>query len=210
MVGPISEYISKGDKFDVVLTDGTTLCDFAIDHVHCGTGYRPLPEFIQVLNAERKHTPFTSKEVVPWRVPALHRLIMYAYNPSLAFIGAPVVYTPFTVADVGSTWLSLAWRGEVPYPDTHEGRLAYEKERLEVIEKRRSELDNPSSLMVFNVMGQDEQNYAASFREDVVKARPGLDKLLPVWNDEKTLERETMFKTKRCALEYARDNPSGV
>jgi len=64
--------------------------------------------------------------------------------------------------------------GEVPYPDTHEGRLAYEKERLEVIEKRRLELDNPSSLMVFNVMGQDEQDYAASFREDVVKARPGL------------------------------------
>ena len=206
MVAPVSKYIPKGpNKFDGVLVDGTVLRD--LDYVHCGTGYRPLPNFIHVLDKKGKHEPFTSEEIVPWRVPSLHRLVMYADNPTLAFIGAPMVYTPFTVADVASTWLALAWLGETPYPSTPDGRLVYEQERLRLTEKRRKETENPSSLMVFNVMGQDEQEYAAQFRRDIVKVRPELDEELPVWNDEMTEKREAMFKTKYHALEYARDHP---
>jgi hypothetical protein len=207
MVGPVSRYIQKGvNKFDAVLTDGTTLRD--LDYVYCGTGYKPLSNFIHVLDeAGVDHIPFTSDKVYPYRVPNLHRLAMYAHNPSLAFIGAPMVFTPFTVADVVSSWLALAWRGEVPYPDTPKERLVYERERLRKIAKICSEMENPTSFLTFSVMAADEQGYAASFREEVVKARPELDAVLPIWNDEKTEAREAMFKTKYYALEYARDHP---
>ena len=206
MVAPVSKYILKSpSKFDAVLVDRTILRD--LDFVHCGTGYRPLPNFIHVLDKTGKHKPFTSEEVVPWRVPSLHRLVMYANNPSLAFIGAPMVYTPFTVADVVGTWLALAWLGETPYPSTPEGRLLYEWDRLRLTEKRRKKMENPSSFIVFSVMGEDEQEYAAQFRKDIVKVRPELDSELPVWNDEMTAKREAMFKTKYRALEYLRDHP---
>jgi hypothetical protein len=207
MVPPVSRYIPKGiDKFDALLADGTTLTD--LDCVYCGTGYKPLPNFIHVLDESGiSHVPFTSDEIHPYRVPKLHRLIMYACNPSLAFIGAPMVYTPFIIADVVSTWLALAWRGETPYPDTVEGRLAYEQERLRKIEEIRSEMEDPTSFLTFSVMGSDEQGYAASLREEVVKARPELDYVLPIWNDERTKVREAMSQTKYSALEYARDHP---
>jgi len=205
MVSPVSRYIPKGaDKFDALLADGTTLTD--LDHVYCGTGYRPLPDFIHVLDEGGiNQIPFTSNEVYPYRVPSLHRLVLYAHNPSLAFMGAPMVYTPFIVADVVSTWLALTWRSEIPYPDTLEGRLAYERERLCKIAKSRSEMEDPTSFLTFSTMASDEQGYAASFREEVVMVRPEMDHVLPIWNDEKTEVREAMFRTKYDALEYARD-----
>ena len=110
MVALVSMYNLKGpNKFDAVVVDRTITRD--LDFAHCGTGY------IHVLDKTGKHDPFTSQEIVPWRVPSLH-LVMYA---SLAFIGAPMVYTPFTVADVVSTWI-----GETPYPSAREG-LVYEQ-----------------------------------------------------------------------------------
>lgn len=206
MVAPVARYIPKDvGKFDALLADGTILSE--LDYVHCGTGYKPLPAFIHVLDEDEiNHIPFTSDEVYPYRVPTLHRLAMYARNPSLAFIGAPMVYTPFTVADVVSTWLALAWRREVAYPDSQEGRLAFERERLSKIAKMRSEMKDPTSFLSFSIMAADEQEYAAGFREDVVKARPELDSVLPIWNDERTEAREAMFKTKYHALNYARDH----
>ena len=210
MVPPVSKYIPKGsEKFDAILTDGTILTD--LDYVHCGTGYRPLPCFIHVLDKsddKGKHKPFTSKDVVPWRIPYLHRLVLYAYNPSLAFTGAGRFYTPFIIADLVSTWLALAWRGEVTYPDTPEERLIFERERLALIAKRRGKMDDPSSLLAYHMMTLDEQEYASEFRREIVKVRPELDKVLPVWSDEKMEERKVMLtKTKYFALEYARDHP---
>ena len=201
MVAPVSKYIIKpsdeGDKFDAHLSDGTILAD--LDNVQLGTGYRPFPSFIRVFGhfpEDHLHVPIIRKDTSPYRVPYLHRLIMYAYNPSLAFIGLPVAYTPFTIADVASTWLSLAWRGETSYPGTNEGRLLYEQERLTVIDDWQRQMDHPTSLMVFNVLGPDEQKYARMLKEDIVKARPEFDNILPVWSDERTVVREAMSKTK--------------
>ncbi|KIJ93838.1 hypothetical protein K443DRAFT_12563 [Laccaria amethystina LaAM-08-1] len=115
-------------------------------------------------------------------------------------MGSLMAYTPFTVADVVSTWLALAWLGETSYPDTAEGSLEFEKERLAAVEKQRAGMDNPSSLMVYNVLGGDEQEYARALKADVVNARPELLQ----WNDKRTKVREAMHKTKYDALEYAR------
>ena len=205
----MAKYIVKstpqGDMIDVKLTDGTHILD--IDMVEVGTGYKPYPEFIRVLKPgddSTQHTTLISEPTIPHRIPLLHRLILYAYNPSLAFVGAPMAFTPFTMADVVSTWLALAWLGEASYPDTVEGRLEFEKERLAAVEKRRAGMDNPSSLMVYSVLGGDEQEYARALKEDVVHARPEFAAVLPEWNDERTKVREAMHKTKYDALEYAK------
>ena len=115
-----------------------------------------------------------------------------------------MAFTPFTIADVVSTWLALAWLGETSYPDTVEGRLEFEKERPAAVEKRRVGMDNPSSLMVYSVLGADEQEYARALKADVVNARLELAAVLPEWNDERTKVREAMHKTKCDALESAK------
>jgi len=148
--------------------------------------------------------PLISESIIPHRIPSLHRLILYTYDPSLAFMGTPMAFTPFTVADVASTWLALAWLGETSYPDTVKGRLAFEKERLAAVEKRHAGMDNLSSLMVYSILGGDEQEYARALKADVVNARPELEAVLPEWNDERTKVQEAMHKTKFKALEYAR------
>ena len=86
----MAKYIVKstpeGDKIDVTLTNGTDILD--IDMVQVGTGYKPSPAFIRVLKPrdETQHTPLISESIIPHRIPSLHRLILYAYNPSLAFV----------------------------------------------------------------------------------------------------------------------------
>ena len=96
------------------------------------------------------------------------------------------------MSDVVSTWLALAWLGETSYPDTVDGRLEFEKERLAAVEKRRAGMVNPSSLMVYSVLGSDEQEYARALKEAVVNARPELAVVLPEWNVERTMVREAM------------------
>ncbi|TFK33754.1 hypothetical protein BDQ12DRAFT_614699 [Crucibulum laeve] len=214
MVAPVAKYILKsttdGDKFDVTLTDGKELKDF--DTVWIGTGYKPHPNFIHVLDPsdkiKSKHVSLTAESTSHTRVPWLHRFILYAYNPSLAFIGAPMVYTPFTIADLVSTWLSLAWRGEIAYPDTAEGRLVFEKERIDFIDKWRAEMDNPSSLMVFSVLGPDEEEYGRALKAEIVDARPELKNILTEWSEERTKLRETTYPLKYKALVWTRDQQS--
>ena len=104
-------------------------------------------------------------------------------------------------------WLSLAWTHECPYPTTPLGRLQYEADRLAVIQQRRAEMTNPTSFLTFSVMAQDEESYGAGLRGDVVAARPGLDEVLPVWDQKTTEERTTMHGLKLESLIYTRDNP---
>jgi len=80
--------------------------------------------------------------------------------------------------------------------------LEFEKERLAAVEKWRAGMDNPSSLMVYNVLGSDEQEYARASKADVVSVRPVLAAGLPEWNDERTKLREAMHKTKYVAVRY--------
>ncbi|RDB29939.1 Thiol-specific monooxygenase [Hypsizygus marmoreus] len=227
MVAPVSKYLlhpsadSSAPKIEVHLTDGTVLQN--IDTVFVGTGYKPFPSFVHVLSHQSPSTlntvadgsdstistptlaPIVSPSTNPHRVPSLHRHILYAHNPSLAFIGAPMSHTPFTLADVASTWLALAWAGGVAFPDTAEGRLEFERERLTTIEQRRAASENPSVFVSYSVLVTDEQGYAAGLREDVVSVNPELDAILPVWSNERTTLRESMWPVKLEALRYARE-----
>ncbi|KAF9526802.1 hypothetical protein CPB83DRAFT_794326 [Crepidotus variabilis] len=212
IVAPVSKFVLKPSKsqFDVILSDGTTLED--LDVVYCGTGYKPMTTFISVLDPskplEPTLIPLGSDSVTPARIPSLHRIIMYAHNPTLGFVGAIYVYTPFIMADVASTWLTLAWCNECPYPPTPSGRLQFENDRLALVKERRASMESPTSFLTYSVMGPDEQGYATGLREDIVEARPELDKVLPVWNNETIQVRDGMFKTKYEALVYARDRLS--
>ncbi|KAF8659935.1 hypothetical protein AX16_001671 [Volvariella volvacea WC 439] len=212
MVAPIKQYTLQSGKITAELTDGTTLDD--IDVVLYGTGYAPRADFVRIFDPSppssssstpRPLIPLTSPSITPFRVPHLHRHILYAYNPSLAFIGSTLAFTPFTIADLASTWLALAWSRQLAYPRTPAERLVYESERLAAVSAYRATMDTPSSLMVYNVLGEHEQEYAIGLRGDVERARRDLADKLPVWSEERTKEREGMYPLKLKALEWARE-----
>lgn len=217
-VAPVAKYLvnssSSNPKIDVHLVDGTVLND--IDAVLVGTGYRPYPDFIHVLDVcpqdgVHKMVPLVSPSTAPPRIPSLYKHILYAHNPSLAFIAAPMTFTPFTLADVGSTWLALAWTGKLPYPDAVEGRLGFELERIKLIEKRKEESgENPTAFLNYMVLGPDEQLYAQGLKNDVAEARKDLKDVLPEWSDEKVRLREAMSSVKLEALQYLKDNPDSL
>lgn len=213
-VAPVAKYLvnaSSPPKIDVHLTDGIILND--IDVVLLGTGYKPYPDFIHVLDTsseagDQKLTPLVSSSTTPPRIPSLHRHILYAHNPSLAFINAPMTFTPFTLADVSSTWLTLAWTRKLPYPDTVQGRLAFEVERIRVIAERKAQSgDNPTAFLTYMVLGPDEQEYAQGLKDDVVAVRGDLKDVLPEWSDDKVKLREAMQSVKLEALRVHRDDP---
>lgn len=199
---------AAGPKVEALLTDGTLLRD--IDVVLVGTGYKPCSAFVHVLSPTPGRPPTLTPLVAPPgtqnRVPGLHRHILYAHNPTLAFIGAPFSHTPLTLADVASTWLALAWHGRIAYPDTAEGRLVSEAERLALVAARRAAYDNPTVFVAYSVLAEDEQAYASALRADVVRAEGALDAVLSVWNDERTRAREAMWAVKRDSLQHAKDN----
>ena len=223
MVAPVSKYTLQETNdgrtlVEAVLNDGTVISD--IDIVIFGTGYRPYPSFVHVLNRNEdvtsQHiTPLASLSIKPYRVPSVHRHILYAYNPTLAFVGLPMSFTPFTIADVTSTWLALAWSrpnsNHPPiYPETVTDRLQFEQERVKTIEEWLSMTENPTCFLSYNVLALGEQNYAAGLRKDVVDRRPRLDSVLPVWSDEKTKEREAMYPLRLQVLQHKRDHGQDV
>ncbi|KAK7047478.1 hypothetical protein VNI00_006709 [Paramarasmius palmivorus] len=217
-VAPVQSYTHEHttNKITVHLENGTIIED--IDHVIVGTGYRPYPSFVHV-RSEGELAPLMSENISPHRVPSLHRHILYAPNPSLAFIGSCMAYTPFTVNDIASSWLALVWTGEIPVPDTVEDRLQFEKDRLAAIEKGRKEWADslvtagehdsralPSSLMQYSVLAAAEEEYAGGLRGEVVRARPEWGSSYVEWNDDRRVWRERMYPMKFEALKWAREN----
>ncbi|THU81270.1 FAD/NAD(P)-binding domain-containing protein [Dendrothele bispora CBS 962.96] len=103
------------------------------------------PTTLDPSDSENANSKPALSSVLTNRIPLLHRHILYAPSPSLAFILSMAAYTPFTIADVSSCWLALAWStgkgGEgVEYPKTLDERLKFERERMEAIEKGRREI----------------------------------------------------------------------
>ncbi|KIK58291.1 hypothetical protein GYMLUDRAFT_702019 [Collybiopsis luxurians FD-317 M1] len=226
------------EKVTVVLEDGTEIND--IDVVLLGTGYRPNPGFIYVLpppsptptadrSSESRNTslgPVPLMSLLPSnsshqnRVPYLHRHILYAYNPMLAFIGPEITSNPFTIADLASTWLALAWQDLIQYPDTSQGRLEFETRRIAELEERSRSPDEitddtnagprkgrGSALGGYHVLsGSEEEDFMRELWEDVVKVNPELRKVLAEWNEEKKRERADLFAAKLRALQWERDS----
>lgn len=167
------------------------------------------------ITAERTHRhghrrelmPLVSADITPYRIPSLHRYILYAYNTSLAFIGVPMTFTPFITADMCSTWLSLVWNGELRLHGSPEELLAFERERIKIIEdfRKTCKPEEISCFYVYNVLGLFEQGYGEGLRKDVTDVRPEWGDVLPEWSDERTRVREEMHRRKYRALEYARD-----
>ena len=195
----------EGNKVNLHLKDGSEIHD--VDMVFVGTGYRPAVSFLRVLTRpdERDLMTLTSTGIHPPRIPSLHRHILYAYNPSLAFIGAVMAITPFTVADVSSTWLALAWSGEIKYPDTLQDRLLDETNRIETVRRMRAQTDNPSAYLAFHLLAPEEQDYALGLREEIVLARKELGTVLPQCGNEKRDEINAMFAKKLESLRLANE-----
>ncbi|KAJ4477489.1 hypothetical protein J3R30DRAFT_3657868 [Lentinula aciculospora] len=212
-VVPVKRFSLQSDnKVTAELQDGTTIED--IDVVFIGSGYLPNPSFLYVRSPESPSgslsplmSQISAQAPQSRRIPSLHRHILYAYNPSLAFIGSVMCFTPFTIADVSSMWLTLAWADEVAYPSTSEERLQFEKDRIEDVERRRGiEAQETgreaSSLFTYSALGTSEEDYAAALKREIVAARTELKNVLPEWNDERRTWRQSMYPIKHQSLQW--------
>ena len=63
-------------------------------------------------------------------------------------------------------------------------------------------MDDLSSLMMYSILGGDEQEYEKTLKADVVNARLELLAVLLKWNDKGIKLQVAMDKTKYDALEY--------
>ncbi|KAF7325050.1 hypothetical protein MKEN_00547600 [Mycena kentingensis (nom. inval.)] len=209
-VKPVAAYTIHSGTATACLIDGTVIP--ALDAVIFATGYYPHPDFVRVRGEDGQLRCFVKPE--DRHVPDLHRYTLYVRNPSLAFVGTAIAsYTPFTIADVCSTWLALAWSsgGGVTYPTTVAELLVFERDRMAAVAAGRAEMaattecGEASSLASYGVLGPFEEEFAAGLRKEIVEARPELDGVLSRWNPERTEAREAMFPVKKRALELARD-----
>ncbi|RXW19073.1 hypothetical protein EST38_g6793 [Candolleomyces aberdarensis] len=227
--------VQKTPKITADLKDGSIIED--LDNVYVGTGYYAFPDFVKVFHRpqlhsepgyaytstspdagppqassddqDRRHVPVVTSQTRPRRIPHLHRLSIYGPNPSLAFVGSVMTYTPFLTADIVSTYVALVFDHRIPIPSSTWDRLAYERNRLEAIRLRLVGMDDPTSFLTYSVMSVDEEAYGRGLREDVVKVLPELDSSLPVWSEETSKAKENMFKTKLEALKWAQDRGGG-
>ena len=139
----------------------------------------------------------------------MHRLSIYGPNPTLACVGSVMTYTPFLTADIVSTYVALVFSHRLSIPSSTWDRLAYERDRLEVVKSRLVGIEDPTSFITYSVMSVDEEAYGRGLREDVVKVLPELDSSLPVWSEETSDAKKNMFKTKFEALKWAQDRGGG-
>ncbi|KAL4063751.1 hypothetical protein V8B97DRAFT_1893959 [Scleroderma yunnanense] len=214
-IGPVMryEYCPAADKVIIHLQD-RSIQD--IDYVLLGTGYYPNVPYLRVLEPNHKFTcdigdttttgygmqliQLTGQGVQPSRIPSLFRQILYAHNPTLAFIGALISFIPFTFSDLTSTWLAFVWSGRIEIPDTIQDRLHDEQERLKKLHELRSQTDNPSDLVSFHFLGQFELPYAKVARAEIIQASPNLEDILAKWDDEQDNRRFAMYATKLDSL----------
>ncbi|THU81419.1 FAD/NAD(P)-binding domain-containing protein [Dendrothele bispora CBS 962.96] len=206
----------ESEKATATLADGTEIV--GIDVVFVDTGYIPHSEMVHVLPQDGKRPPVplsslaTSMDARTSRIPFLHRHILYAYNPTLAFIGSATASLPFVMADISSLWLTLAWNGEIKIPSTPNERLRFEYELLMDIEaKSRDKMGRvTSSSTTYSTLGEREIQYAASLRKDVVDIRPELGKVLLTWDKELEKAKDDMFLMKIKSLEWAKRKRSKI
>ncbi|KAK7455228.1 hypothetical protein VKT23_011101 [Stygiomarasmius scandens] len=207
----------ESEKVSVTLEDGTEIDN--IDVLFVDTGYKPHSEMIHVISQHDRRSLTPLPSVIPstnartCRIPHLYQHILYAYNPTLAFIGAVTASLPFVVADISSLWLTLAWNGEIKIPSTPAERLQFEHDLLVDIEpEHRDKMGQvvPSASTTYSNLGDREVQYAAGLRKDIVNVRPGLGSLLLEWDDRLETAKDNMFLMKIKALEWAKQKRSKI
>ncbi|KAK7018276.1 thiol-specific monooxygenase [Favolaschia claudopus] len=161
---------------------------------------RPLPSSIPK-SALKPLYPLTTAHTSPPRIPALYNHILYAPNPSLAFVGAVMSYTPFVLGDLVGWWLSLVWQGRIAIPATIGERLEGERGRVERVRGMRAGEENEeveaSSLLAYHILGKEEQGYARGLRGEILDAKEtAWAASLPTWSDEEWARREGMYERK--------------
>ncbi|KAJ7726438.1 hypothetical protein DFH07DRAFT_931073 [Mycena maculata] len=223
-VPPITRYIVKSNgKLDLEFLDGSTRND--VDAVVLGTGYSAASApFVRVLqplevshpnsNTPQRLTPLTSAHTSPPRIPSLYNHILYAPTPTLAFVGAVMSYTPFTLADVASTWLALVFGGRLQIPRELDARLGGERARLARVAQLRRKLEaereraggvkEASSLVAYHILGPDEQAYAQGLKDEIAAVAPDFAAVLPEWREVDWARREAMYERKWVSLEAER------
>ncbi|KII87413.1 hypothetical protein PLICRDRAFT_43046 [Plicaturopsis crispa FD-325 SS-3] len=203
-VAPVANYtLEPSDRITAHLTDGTTLED--IDHVVVGTGYAHDVPFLRVRDGKHELVPLIPPSIEPRRIPSLHRHILYAHNPTLAFIGTIVSAAPFPLSDVSSTWVALAWSARLPYPTSVAERLESEKERIAELQSIANAAESESSFIAYHLLGSTEFAYAKALTADVVNVQPGLGEVLAKWDEEQQRALDAMYPTKLESLRVARD-----
>jgi hypothetical protein len=197
----------SGQKATVHLKDGTEIPD--VDTIFFGTGYTLTYPYLYVLDPSntdnRQPVLLVTDEEQPVRIPFLYHQILYAHNPSLAFIGALMCLTPFIMSDLCSTFLALAWSGTLPYPDTIEARLVDDAERTALVRKLRAETDNPSNFIACQVLAHQEQSFAFGIRREIVQVRPDFDDVFHAWTPEEFASRDAMYPKKLESLRFAKE-----
>ena len=206
-VGPVMGYSLSWDaKINVHLKDRAIE---NVDYVLFGTGYYPQVSYLRVFQPPNRTTQHTPRSLAPLtygtilqpiRIPSLYRHVLYAPNASLAFTGALISFTPFAMADLTSTWLTLVWRAQIAVPSTTEARLVDERARLDTLRQLRAETDNPSELVSFHFLAQFELEYAQMVRTEIVRAAPHLAEVLAPWDEAQDERRFGMYATKLDSL----------
>ncbi|KAF8991590.1 hypothetical protein BDQ17DRAFT_1413663 [Cyathus striatus] len=92
-----------------------------------------------------------------------------------------------------------------------EQRLVFGQEPLKKMEERRKRAGrNPSSLVVFSILGEDEDEYVRALRREVVSVDRGLDGVLPSWSEGMVKDRVGMYELKEGALWWAKKREEGM
>ncbi|KAJ3727436.1 hypothetical protein C8R42DRAFT_337196 [Lentinula raphanica] len=184
------------ERLTVIFDSGEEIKD--VDLVIHATGYYPHPDFVHVRPIPQS-TP-SSSHLVPLtsyssplrphhrRIPFLHAHILYAYNPSLAFIGHILALEPFAFANVASTWLSLAWSGQLgtdAYPDDVQSRLKTDEDRMKEVERLAVELAGEGELVTYTFFGPSSEaaylsSLVSSSGDDLPVSREELEEKMRV------------------------------
>lgn len=165
----------------------------------------------------------------PARIAGTHKQTLYARNPSLAFAGLPVSFTPFSAVDAYMWYVRSLWDGSLPPTSVGLGtdyaaRLADETERVKYLRQVRESAapshipgpdagtrngwtpPQPKGNISYHTLPPEEPEFLSNqLAEPVLRVKPWLANYLDPYNaEEREAERSGQYGVKlRTVAEYA-------